>query len=128
MKLVLYLDSRFQYFHTHLASRTNAFYRLNCFAEKCYSLPASKFQLLQLNNYVGECDEKFTTAHNRCEAAIAERDAALAERDMMLADYEPLVAERDRLMTERDSVMLERDNMESDKWDIMKQLREVEDR
>ncbi|KAL5255967.1 hypothetical protein ACHWQZ_G011245 [Mnemiopsis leidyi] len=82
----------------------------------------------QLNNYVGECEEKLTTSHNRYEAAIAERDAALAERDKMLAEHEPLIAERDMLLRERDSIIVERDNMESDKWDIMKQLREVEDR
>lgn len=46
----------------------------------------------------------------------------------MLAEHEPLVAERDMLLRERDSIIVERDNMESDKWDIMKQLREVEDR
>ena len=46
----------------------------------------------------------------------------------MLAEHEPLVAERDSLLRERDNIIVERDNMESDKWDIMKQLREVEDR
>lgn len=82
----------------------------------------------QLNNYVGDCEEKLTTSHNRYEAAITERDAALAERDKMLVDQDPLILERDRLLSERDSMSVERDNMESDKWDIMKQLREVEDR
>ena len=77
---------------------------------------------------MGDCEEKLTTSHNRYEAAIAERDAALAERDKMLVDQDPLILERDRLLSERDSMAVERDNMESDKWDIMKQLREVEDR
>ena len=104
---------------------------LHCILQH-YLLPQiyffSKLDLLQLNNYVGDCDEKLTTAHNRYEAAIAERDAALSERDKMLADHEPLVAERDRAVAERDSLIVERNNMESDKWDIMRQLREVEDR
>ena len=77
---------------------------------------------------MGDCEEKLISSHNRHEDAIAERDAALAERDKMLVDHDPLILERDGLIMERDSVAVERDNMESDKWDIMKQLREVEDR
>ena len=84
--------------------------------------------LPQLNVYIGECEEKLTSSHNECNLALAERDAALAERDSMLEEHEGLVAERDGLLSEQESVVTERDNMESDKWDIMKQLREVEDR
>ena len=74
-----------------------------------------------MNTFVGECEQRLTASEGRCETLIAERDAALAERDQISAKHEAL-------RSERDSFALERDTMESDKWDIMKQLREMEDR
>ena len=90
---------------------------------------------VQLNSYIGECDEKLAAAQGRCESALAERDAALEERDKILsdhecltADHEVLTADHELVLSERDNVVVERDTMESDKWDIMKQLRDAEDR
>ena len=90
---------------------------------------------VQLNSYIGECDEKLAAAQSRCESALAERDAALEERDKILsdheglaADHEVLTADHELVLSERDNVVVERDTMESDKWDIMKQLRDAEDR
>ena len=79
---------------------------------------------------------------SRYEQALVDRDAALADQSKMLADHEELSVEHEGLcveheglcvenelvLSERDNLVVERDNMESDKWDIMKQLREAEDR
>ena len=60
--------------------------------------------------------------------SLGVRDAALAERDAALTERDAALTERDSAVLERDNIAADRDNIEGDKWDIMKQLRETEDR
>ena len=59
---------------------------------------------------------------------LVDQDPLILERDRLLSERDSMAVERDSMAVERDNMSVERDNMESDKWDIMKQLREVEDR